>query len=78
MYVRIMFIEEGKNELYMTSGSFTISKESNGDLKIVLDGILMDGRDLEGTYIGSFSDLEESFVEPLFGTSKKASFLIRK
>lgn len=38
----------------------------------------MDGRELKGIYTGSFSDLEESFIEPLFGTSKKASFLIRK
>ncbi|MBX2953961.1 MAG: hypothetical protein KF870_15775 [Leadbetterella sp.] len=75
MYGGAVFIEKGKNEMYMTTGSFTISKESNGDLKLQIDGILMDGRELKGTYIGTFADLDENFVETLW--TKESTFKIR-
>jgi len=75
MYGGAVFIEKGKNEMYMTNGSFTISKESNGDLKLQIDGILMDGRELKGTYIGTFADLDEIFVETLW--TKESTFKIR-
>lgn len=76
MYGGAVFIEKGKNEMFMTTGSFTVSKESNGDLKIEIDGILMDGRDLKGTYIGTFADLDEDFIETLWA-SKETTFKIR-
>ncbi len=78
-YGGVMFIENG-NPNFMTSGSFSLSKESNGDLSITVDGILMDGKKLNGTYTAPFSTLSEEFVENLFSANlrKSATFKVRK
>lgn len=77
-YGGIIFLENGKPG-YMTSGTFTISKVNNGDTKIDVDGILMDGKQIKGTFTSPFGPISDEFIDNLFEIifSNTSSFRIK-